>query len=272
MYIPDQKALQEREKEKESAEDFIYHISENRKEQLSIYVDNPTKMLELEKQYGKYLFVPLALPIFELPDKEHFFDWWYKKMAVTMKTGGDIVMDGYGITPFESIDIVNDIGNQWWESNNHRDSFKTEFPKLWQQFNDYVPVHQLLRLTFWSSRHEIHEHRDTAEYMDVPLSYRFMLYDDNPEETLFLFDNPLRPYHCEDAQPLKRAPGTNSFVWNNLRAKHGSVYNQGHKKVIAFAVGTVDTARYEELIERSVNTYKDYCITSKYSIENYINL
>jgi hypothetical protein len=270
MYKPDQRALQEREREKESAEKVIEQMSRMRKEQIEIFGNNNPRTYDLEKQYGKYLFVPLALPIFELPEKDHFFSWWSKNMAVTKKLDGDAVMSGYGITPFETVDLINEIGNQWWESNNQQTGFKTEFPKLWQQFHDQLPM-KILRLTLWSSRHEIQEHRDSAECVDLPASFRMMLYDDNPTETLYVLDNPLRPFTSENAHMINRAPNTNSFVWNNLRCKHGSVYNPGYKKVLAFAAGIFDVNRYGDLLEQSVNTYKDYCITSKYSIENYIN-
>ena len=273
IYIPDEKALQEREKEKANADKFIEFISEQRKQQIGLYgAAGAQRHSDLENKYGKYLFVPLALPIFEVPDKEHFFAWWSSHMAITKKLGGDAVMSGYGITPFETIDIVNEIGNQWWEANNQRESFKSEFPKLWQQFNDYLPFDKLLRLTFWSSRHAIQEHRDSAEFMDAPGSLRVMLYDNNPEETLYVFDNPLSPFESGEPHMLPRAPGTNSFVWNNLRVKHGSIYNPGHKKVLAFAAGLFNIDKYEELMENSLNLYKDYCITSKYSIEQYVNL
>ena len=270
MYTPDQKAIEEREKEKLESEKHIAHMSAMRKEQIKLFGNNDPLIYDLEKTYGKYLYVPLALPIFELPNSDHFFSWWKDNMAITKKLDDDVVMKGYGITPFETVDIITEIGNQWWETNNKQESFKKEFPHLWQQFHDYIPI-KILRLTFWSSRHEIQEHRDSAEMVDLPASMRIMLYDNNPEETLYVLDNPLSPYVTEKAEMLKRAPGTNSFAWNNLRCKHGSVYNPGHKKVLAFAAGIFDVQKYGDLLERSVNTYKDYCITSKYSIENYLN-
>jgi hypothetical protein len=177
--------------EKAKADSVISYISAQRREQINLYGPHSHRHSGIESKYGKYLFVPLALPVFEVPDKEHFFAWWNTNMAVTKKLDGDAVMSGYGIAPFETIDIVNEIGNQWWEANNQRESFKKEFPKLWQQFNDYLPLENILRLTFWSSRHAIQEHRDSAEFMDTPGSLRVMLYDDNPEETLYIFDNEL---------------------------------------------------------------------------------
>lgn len=272
MYTPTDKAIVEREKEKFKADEIIRHISTARKDQIHLFANNDPKIRELEEKFGKYLYVPLALPIFELPDKDHFLAWWKDHMAVTKKLDGDAVFSGYGITPFETIDVINEIGNQWWESNNHQDSFKKEFPHLWQQVHDNLPCDKILRFTLWSSRHEIQEHRDSAEYVDMPVSYRIKLYDENPSETLYVLDNPLRPYSNDEAVMLPRVPDTNSFVWNNLRCKHGSIYNPSHKKVLAFAFGLTNIKKYEELMDRSVNTYRDYCITSNYNTENYVNI
>lgn len=272
MYTPDDKALEEREKEKLKANTMVKHISNARLEQIKLFGNNNPKIFDIEKKYGKYLYVPLALPIFELPEKEHFMSWWNANKEVTQKTDGDIVFDGYGITPFDTVDLITEIGTQWWNNNNRGESFSKEFPKLWQQFHDQLPCDKLLRLTLWSSRHSIHEHRDTAEYLDVPLSYRIKLYDENPEETLYVYDNPLQPYASGEPTMLPRAPGTNSFVWNNLRCKHGSTFNEGKRKLLAFAFGLTNVEKYEHLLETSINTYADYCITSNNSIENYVNI
>ena len=71
---------------------------------------------------------------------------------------------------------------------------------------------------------------------------------------------------------LPRAPDTNSFVWNNLRVKHGSVYDPAYKKILAVVVCPIDIERYSSLMETSINMYKDYCIVSNNSIENYVNI
>jgi predicted transcriptional regulator YdeE len=272
MYIPNSKTLIEREKESNKSKDIVHHISAARREQLATFGSNDPRILEVEKKYGKYLFVPLALPVFELPNQEHFLSWWKDHMHVTKKLDGDAVMLGYGIDPFETVDLITEIGNQWWEKNNKGEEFQKEFPQLWQQFNDNLPCTKLLRLTLWSSRYEIQEHRDSAEMVDMPISFRMKLYDENPEETLYLLDNPMQPYTCGEPHMLPRAPNTNSFVWNNLRVKHGSVFNPNHRKILAFAFGLVDFERYTQLIETSINTYRDYCITSNNSIENYVNI
>lgn len=272
IYTPSNREMDERAKENLKAPTMIKHISKARLDQIHMFGGGNSKILELEKKYGNYLFVPLALPIFELPENEHFMSWWNSNKEVTKKLDGDIVFDGYGITPFDTVDLITEIGSQWWNNNNKGSSFKQEFPKLWQQFHDQLPCDKLLRLTLWSSRHAIHEHRDTAEYVDLPASYRIKLYDENSEETLYLYDNTLQPYTSGDPYMLPRAPDTNSFVWNNLRCKHGSVFNEGNRKIIAFAFGLTNLNRYEELMDKSISTYSKYCITSNNSIKNYVNI
>jgi hypothetical protein len=272
MYIPNSKTLIERENERNNANNLVKHISATRREQLEIFTNNDPRVVEAERKYGKYLFVPLALPIFELPDQEHFLSWWKDNMYIAKKLDGDAVMSGYGIEPFETVDLITEIGNQWWEKNNKSESFQKEFPQLWQQFNENLPCTKLLRLTLWSSRYEIQEHRDSAEMVDMPVSFRIKLYDENPSESLYLLENTLQPYTNGTPHMLPRAPNTNSFVWNNLRIKHGSVFNPNYRKILAFAVGFLDIEKYTQLLETSINNYEDYCITSENSIENYVNI
>lgn len=270
MYHPNESTLQEREKEKSKSDNLVRNISKLRKEQLQIFGNNDPRAFEAEKKYGKYLFVPLALPIFELPNQEHFLSWWKTNMHVTNKLDGDTGEERHGF-PFETVDLITEIEAEWVK-NNKGNEFQKEFPYLWQQFNETLPYTKLLRLTLWSSRYAIKEHRDDAEMVDLPVSVRIKLYDENPEESLYILDNTLQPYTAGKPQMLPRAPNTNSFVWNNLRVKHGSIFNPNHRKILAFAVGLVNIEKYTQLLETSINTYADYCVTSENSIENYVNI
>lgn len=269
MYSPSEKDLQARTNEEANAAELISHISNARKDQIRQF--NDPRVFEAEKKYGKYLYVPLALPIFELPEKEHFLSWWNSNFTVPNKLKADTIFKEYGMSPFEAIDIIHKIGDHW-DVNLKTESFKKEFPKLYQQFFDQLPCDDILKLTLWSSIKPLPEHRDTGEVVDVPMSFRVKLYDENPDETLFLFDNPLRPYSCGEPVALPRAPGTNSFVWNNLRVKHGSIYNPEHKKILAVVFCAVNVEKYTSLMDASINIYEDYCIQSKNTIENYVNI
>jgi len=271
MYMPSDKDLQARIKEEAGSKELVSYISNVRRDQIHQYFNNDPRMLELEKAYGKYLYVPLALPVFEIPEKEHFLHWWNSNFTIPSKLKADEIFKEYGMSPFQAIDIIHKIGDHW-DVNLKTESFKKEFPKLYQQFFDQLPSDNILKITLWSSIKALPEHRDTGEVVDSPMSFRVKLYDENPEETLFVFDNPLQPYSCETPTFLPRAPDTNSFVWNNLRVKHGSVYDPAYKKILAVVVCPIDIERYSSLMETSINMYKDYCIVSNNSIENYVNI
>jgi hypothetical protein len=104
------------------------------------------------------------------------------------------------------------------------------------------------------------------------MSFRIKLYDENPEETLYFLENTTKPYeHGKDTQ-IRSVPGTNSWAWNNLRVKHGSVYNPGYKKFLVISTGIVDPKKYETLMDKSINLYKDYCVVSENSLGNYVNV
>jgi hypothetical protein len=270
QYIPNERALAHREKEQADSQ-LRDHLTHQRRDQIKNVFNSDPRLFEAEKKYGKYLLVPLALPIFEVPDSDHFMYWWKKYAIRPVKQHGDYVASGTGYSPFESIDLVQKVGNDW-NLNLQTDNFKQEFPYLWQQFYDQLPCDDLLVINLWSSVQPFTEHRDSAEMIDAPNSFRIKLYDENPEETLFVFDNPITPYRCEEPVFFPRIPTTNSYMWNNLRVKHGSVYVPGYKKVLAVIVGLVNPDRYESLMKKSIETYSEYCVQSNYNIENYVDV
>lgn len=270
-YIPQAMSLREREEDKNDPETLINFMSASRKDQFTTLANNNPKFLDLEKKFGKYLLMPLALPVFDIPDQEHFLSWWNSKCTNPTKLQGDVVMKGYGFQPFEAVDLLHTIGSDW-DQNLQTESFKQEFPMLHQQFFDQIPCSKILNITLWSSIKSLPEHKDSTEYIDIPAAFRIKLYDENPEETLFVFDNPLRPYEIGEAKALPRLPGSNSYVWNNLRVKHGSTYDPKYKKILAVVAGIPDPIRYETLLDTSINMYNQHCLISDYSIENYVNI
>jgi hypothetical protein len=270
-YILTDNSLASRQRETADSSQLRTHLSAQRKFQIDNFLNNDPKVLELEKKYGKYLLVPLALPVFEVPDPEHFLHWWKQYAIRPIKQKGDYVASVTGYSPFESIDLIQKIGDDW-NLNLQTDNFIKEFPHLWQQFHELLPCKDFLYFNLWSSMQGFPEHRDSAEMIDAPASFRIKLYDENPVETLFVVDNPTSPYTNEPTQFLPQVEGTNSYMWNNLRVKHGSIYDPKYKKILAVIAGLVDFDQYQELLDKSTSVYKDSCITSKYSIENYVNI
>jgi hypothetical protein len=270
-YVPTENALREREKERNDPSRLIDYLTTSRETQIKQFFNNDPVINELEKKYGKYLLVPLAVPLFELPDEDHFMHWWKTHSIRPVKQKGDYVADVTGYSPFESVDLIQEIGDDW-NLNMQTDNFKKEFPKLWQQFNESLPVSRLLVLNMWSAVQTFSDHRDSAELFDFPGSFRIKLYDENPENSLFVFDNPTKPYHCEEPTFLPNLPTTNTYMWNNLRVKHGSVYDPQYKKILGIGIGLIDPKRYDEVMGRSVELYKDHCLVSKNSLENYVDI
>lgn len=261
-----------REQEKSDPSSLINFLTAERENQLRTFVPHCRPEIEdLEKKFGKYIYVPLALPVFEIPDKDHFLNWWSKNSIRPNKTVSEDLSPETNFTSAEAVNLIQKV-KFYWDPNVQTDNFKKEFPHLWQQFHDLLPFDEILSLTLWSSFKEFKEHRDPGELLDIPMSVRIMLYDENPEETLYLYDNPTRPYECGPIIQLPRAPGTNTRAWNNLRVKHGSIYNPAYKKIMGITTGLVSIQRYEKLMNDSINIYKDQCIVSNYSIENYVNI
>lgn len=271
-YVPSENALKFREEEKRDPSELIEYLTTNRKNQIKHFFNNDPAISELEEKFGKYLMVPLAVPIFELPDKEHFMHWWHRHCIRPVKQQSDYITGNFtGYSPFESVDLIQEVGDDW-NLNMQTDNFKKEFPHLWQQFHEVLPVSKLMVLNLWSAVQTFSEHRDSAELFDFPGSFRINLYDENPKNTLFVFDNPTKPYHCEEPTFLPNLHTTNTYMWNNLRVKHGSVYDPRYKKVLGVAIGLIDPKKYDEVLSRSVEIYKDHCIVSKNKLENYVDL
>ena len=270
-YIPTENALAARRREAEDSSKLVEHISAERKFQLANFMSGDPRVLDVEKRFGKYLAVPLDVPKFEFDDPEHFKDWYFKHAIRPVKQKGDYVADVTGISPFYSIDLIQEIGDDW-NLNMQTENFKKEFPHIWQQFHEALPVKKILTLNLWSSVQTFSEHRDSAEMIDCPNSFRIPLYDENPESTLYVMDNPTMPYKVEETHFLPKLEETNTYMWNNLRCMHGSVKDENYLKILAVCVAIVNVEDYIDVMSRSVEKYKDHCLVSKYEIGNYVNV
>jgi hypothetical protein len=261
-----------RAREKENPSELIEHLSSQRKNQIeTFFPNNKNKILELERQFGKYLLIPLALPKFELPDLEMFKHWWSKHSISPEKLVSETLSPEVGYSSAECVDLIEKIQSRW-TPNMQTDNFKKTFPKLWDQFHDLLPIDEFLNLHLWSSVMPFKEHRDPGEVVDIPVSFRIMLYDDNPEETLYIFENTTMPYEYGEIKQPPRLEDTNTWIWNNLRVKHGSIYNPGYRKCMALSTGVINIKKYESLLNASIAKYKEHCIVSNNSLENFVNV
>jgi hypothetical protein len=127
-------------------------------------------------------------------------------------------------------------------------------------------------MKFWSSIKEIPWHRDQTKFTDFPGSFRISLYDENPESTLKLVDClPDESIQDNSEFILPRLDETNSFVWNNLRTKHSSTFDPKFRKILLIIDSyTLDTDRYNKLLEKSIEKFKDSLMISNNEKEMYI--
>jgi hypothetical protein len=101
-----------------------------------------------------------------------------------------------------------------------------------------------------------------------------MLYDTNLIPTLSLIPSlPDTSNEFAGLFPIKSIPETNSFVWNNLRTKHGSTYIPPFKKIVIILDRyDLDIDRYNDLMVRSIEKFKSHSMISNHSLESFVNL
>jgi hypothetical protein len=125
----------------------------------------------------------------------------------------------------------------------------------------------------WSSNKEVTYHRDHTIFVDYPSSFRIMLFDENPNQTLKIYPSlPGEIIEPDHKFILPRVKNTNSFVWNNLRIKHGSDFDPTYRKIL-FILDRyeLDINRYKQLIQRSITKYQNYALLDSNPISSYIH-
>jgi hypothetical protein len=243
-------------------------FTSKRSEQLK---HNP-ELIETEK-WGQYCCVPLDIPRYEYPE---IVEWYFERATPIHKLKPDIASPGYGVNTFDSVDIFlnSDIENHIW-SINPQQEFLTLFPNILDRILQDFPIKTVDRLSFWSSRQKVKYHRDHTKFIDYPSSFRILLYDANPIQTLKLTeclpDQKVLP--TSSKFPIPRLADTNSVVWNNLRTQHGSTFIPSFRKIILILDRyTLDVERYHELMERSVKKYNDHLMISDRNLNDFIHI
>jgi hypothetical protein len=101
-----------------------------------------------------------------------------------------------------------------------------------------------------------------------------MLYDQNIAKTLSLSEClPDQEHDLTTEFPIPKILDTNSFAWNNLRVKHGSFFIPNVRKIILILDWyELDVDKYNKLMQRSVEKYKNYIMHSKKNLNDFINL
>lgn len=220
-----------------------------------------SRMPEVER-WGNYCYTPLDIPRIESTD---LVEWFFENSKPTVKLKEDIANKDTGIPVFNSIDIFpsGKIDNMEYWSINNRPDFLIKFKNIQDQIMEYFPVKEITQMRMWSSNMNIMWHRDHTRFTDNPNSFRIMLHDENPEQTLGVVKALPDSYlNLNDKFLIPRLPETNSFAWNNLRTKHGSSHNPAYRKILIIIERyNLDIDKYHNLMERSVEKFKEHVLT-----------
>jgi hypothetical protein len=222
--------------------------------------------------WGKYSCVPLDIPRYNYPE---LVNWYFDKAKPIFKLKSDIANSEYGMSNFNSVDVfVTDKVEEHIWSINPQQEFLTLFPEVLERILKDFPIKSIRKFVLWSSHKNVRFHRDHTKFVDYPGSFRIMLYDENPIQTLSLDEClPDQPSSLLNQFDIPRLADTNSVAWNNLRVKHGSFFLQNFRKIILIIDWyELDVDRYHDLIERSVNKYKNSLMISNKNLNNFVNL
>lgn len=230
----------------------------------SNFMKGNTVYSELEKAYGKYLYIPFDIPVIKLNDMEKFKYWFYLHGRNAGKQVEDFSSGTFKATDktYVSIDSVSPGWEPVWSLNSRPDVY-TEFPELFEQIHDYMPWvgERDFRWNMWSSANKVPAHRDHTSCVDAPLAMRIKIFDSNPSETLSLLVDPIKE-HKNSYRYLPKLTDTNSFTWNNLRTKHKSIFLGGPCRKILFIwrdrlKTDQQVNQFVDLVDRSIAKYGD---------------
>lgn len=240
----------------------------NRRKELLLKMPDLAKVEHL----GKYCYIPLDIPRIENPD---FANWFFERSKPIVKQFPDIAGESVGGSLFDAIDVFPGGDNfdydKIWTINPHND-FLTLFPDIYNKILEYFPFNYVNRIRFFSSSRDVLFHRDHSKFVDFPGAFRIVMHDENPEPTLNLVDS---PFVKSDRKVfnIHRLESTNSFVWNNLRTKHGSRFTPGRRKILAILdYWDFNLDKYIDLMNRSISKYQEYAMTSNHTITDYLDI
>ena len=225
---------------------------------------------DIESRWGKYCLVPLDIPMVNV---DGIADWFFDSKVPAIKQQVDVAGGVAGESNYNTADITLTPAkpNIWTRHEQH--NFLDEFPEFVDQLMDLFPFKKIHMFRFWESNKRIGLHRDDNDFRDFPNNFRTMVYDENPEPTLF--SEEWLPNATVASGPRKyipRLPETNSWAWNNLRTRHGSNFNPDYRKVLLIISGfEIDGNKYNKIMKNSVDKYAEYILTSNNATTDYIS-
>lgn len=223
------------------------------------------------ERWGEYCVVPLDIPTYNCPK---LVNWFFKYAKPATKLKVDVASDNTGFSNFDSVEVIPEgplhQGGIW--SVNLRQDFLEMFPDIYQRLLHDFPFKSIQMIRLWSSTGNVIYHRDQTKFLDFPGSFRLTLHDSNPISTLSYIETlPDATMDYAKKFRIPRLADTKSFVFNNLRTKHGSVFLPGSRKILMILDQyELDIDRYEDLITRSISKYHKECLISSKQKNEYI--
>jgi hypothetical protein len=243
-----------------------YMVSDGPPEGFFLPKEYLEKMKEVGEKYKNVRWLPLDIPKIEFDDFDEFEDIWKQESIEVLRIKPDVAepwtKDDHPYGPASSWHIPQFQGLTIWR--NPRSEHQTvtfaeklytgqnkQFDRIVDQAFTYFPIHTMFSIFIWKSTMEIKPHRDRSSFWKCPTEFRSMLYDENPDPTLYVADIEHGDMHYIDLPK-----DTNSFCWSNGTQIHGSDY-YGKNKYLLCISGIQHSKKSDELFERSINKYKD---------------
>ena len=229
-------------------------------------------MHRLEQKYGKYIYLPLAVPKILPHNQEEFVKFYFDNAKTMGKLRPDATSDQWITPTYLTIDSASTRSYSLPENINYVPDLNIKFKSITEQILEYLPFKNVT-FKLWSSFESQGWHRDISCMADIPSQFRIMLYDTNSAPTLYLKRDIPDQGPVDEIFKFMPYTDTNTFVWNNLRAVHGSKFTKGYTKILLIINeidSEIDWNKYEMLLEKSIAKYKDYLfIDDIYTTKDY---
>lgn len=191
--------------------------------------------------------VVLDIPKIEPDDWDLWWKFWNENKQVMTKVYPSH-NSGPGLQRWEGIQIVN-------EGNIFEDPWDIQtiecrhlFPNMFKLL-DNIPM-DIKRIRAVTSTGSFKPHTDHRfDY----LSLRVMFYDNNPGPTFYYVNN-------NRSVEFQKLPETsNTWIYKDQTRLHGSYHIPKHEKILFMIFGKWRSTELQEVVDRSLVKYKDYC-------------
>jgi hypothetical protein len=214
------------------------------------------------EQWGQYCLVPLAIPCVDFTG---IADWFFANHQEIPEASRKLLRHNR-----IDINLSTTVPTKPWEKQREQ-AFLNEFPTFVEQLYDVFPFKKISTFRFWQSFAPIEMHRENDDFRDFPNGFRSVVYDENPNPTLYVEEMLPDSSEIIERKYVCKLEDTNSWAWNNLRVKHGSDYDPNYKKLLMLVDRfELDGAKYNKIMEASISKYQDYILKSKKQLSDYV--